>query len=175
DPKGGPEDPQGEMDTPAGAQLLRAVAEVQGQFSQEETASLGGEPGAGGDDRAKPVLKPDSPVLMTSRFEPKDTAAAFSALDRLAKMPDAEVRGGTVDLNGMRSEGDFLTLRLGRDVPIPASALDQKVKELVALLAAEAPTVKLRLDGIAFPSGRDLMAFCDAAGEDFDRIVWKQD
>jgi hypothetical protein len=112
---------------------------------------------------------------MTSRFEPKDTAAAFSALDRLAKMPDAEVRGGIVDLNGMRSEDDFLTLRLGRDVPVPASALDQKVKELVALLAAEAPTVKLRLDAISFPSGRDLMAFCDAAGEDFDRIAWKQD
>ena len=49
------------------------------------------------------------------------------------------------------------------------------MKELVALLAAEAPTVKLRLDAIAFPSGRDLMAFCDAAGEDFDRIDWKQD
>jgi len=49
------------------------------------------------------------------------------------------------------------------------------VKELAALLAAEAPTVKLRLDGIAFPSGRDLMAFCDASGEDFDRVAWKQD
>jgi len=174
DPKGAPEVPHAEMDAPAGAQLLRAVAEVQGQFSQEETASLTSGPSPKGDGGAKPQLKPDSPVLMTSRFEPKDTAAAFSALDRLAKMPNAEVRGGIVDLNGMRSEDDFLTLRLGRDVPVPANALDQKVKELVALLAAEAPTVKLRLDAISFPSGRDLMAFCDAAGEDFDRIAWKQ-
>ena len=95
DPKGGPEVPHGEMDAPAGAKRLRAVAEVEGQFSQEETAPLATESATGGDGRAKPVLKPDAPVLMTSRFEPKDTAAAFSALDRLAKMPDAEVRGGT--------------------------------------------------------------------------------
>lgn len=78
-------------------------------------------------------------------------------------------------MNGTRSEDDFLTLRLGRDVPVPAAALDQKVKELVALLAAPAPTVKLRLDAIAFPSGRDLMAFCDAFELDFDRVAWTQD
>ena len=35
-------------------------------------------------------------------------------------------------------------------LPIPAAALDQKVKDLVALLAADAPTVKLRLDGLPF-------------------------
>jgi len=112
---------------------------------------------------------------MTSRFEPKDTAAAFLALDRLSKLPDAKVFGGTVDLNGTRSEGDFLTLRLGRDVAMPAAALDQKVKELAGLLAASAPTVKLRLDGIAFSSGRDLMTFCDAFDLDFDRVEWKQE
>jgi hypothetical protein len=112
---------------------------------------------------------------MTSRFEPKDTAAAFSALDRLAKLPDAKVFGGTLELNGTRSEGDFLTLRLGRDVAMPASALDSKVKELAALLNASAPTVKVRLDSIAFPSGRDLTAFCDASELDFDRVEWKQE
>ena len=37
------------------------------------------------------------------------------------------------------------------------------------------PSVKLRLDGIAFPSGRDLTRFCDDLGEDFDRVEWKQD
>jgi hypothetical protein len=112
---------------------------------------------------------------MTSRFEPKDTAAAFSALQRLAALPEARVLGGSVELLGARSENDFLTLRLGRDVPVPASALDQKVKNLLTLLAAPAPTVKLRLDGIAFPSGRDLMNFCDAVGEDFDRVTWTQE
>jgi len=80
-----------------------------------------------------------------------------------------------VDLNGLRSEADFLTLRLGRDVPLAASDLDRLVKELAALLSAEAPAVKLRLDGIAFPSGRDLTRFCDDSGEDFDRVDWKQD
>jgi hypothetical protein len=58
---------------------------------------------------------------------------------------------------------------------VPAAALDQKVKELAALLNATAPTVKLRLDGIAFPSGRDLMAFCDAFELDFDRVEWTQE
>lgn len=69
----------------------------------------------------------------------------------------------------------FLTLRLGRDVTVPAAALDRKVKELSELLAAAALTVKLRLDGIAFPSGRDLMKFCDDLGIDFDQVEWKQD
>jgi hypothetical protein len=178
DPKTGPEVSRGEIDAPKDARRLRVVAEVQGQFSPEESAALttGAAEGVGRFPMpAKAALKADAPVTMTSRFEPKDTAAAFSALDRLAKIPDARVFGGTVELNGMRSEADFLTLRLGRDVAIPAASLDQKVKELAALLSAAAPTVKLRLDGIAFPSGRDLMGFCDAAGEDFDSVEWKQD
>jgi hypothetical protein len=170
--------PHGEMDAPPGAKQLRTVAEVGGQFSQEETAPLAtgmDDTGANGGLRPKPVLKPDSAAKMTSRFEPKDTAAAFSALGRLAKLPEVKVFGGTVDINGTRSEGDFLTLRLGRDVAMPAVALDQKVKEFAALLNATAPTVKLRLDGIAFPSGRDLMAFCDAFELDFDRVEWTQE
>ena len=32
-------------------------------------------------------------LTMTSRFEPRDTAAAFSALDRLAKIARREVFG----------------------------------------------------------------------------------
>jgi hypothetical protein len=68
-----------------------------------------------------------------------------------------------------------LTLRLGRDVPLAAADLDKVVKELARLLSAEAPTVKVRLDGIAFPTGRDLTRFCDDSGEDFDRVDWKQD
>ena len=178
DPRQGPEVPHAEIDVPAKAKKLRVIAELAGRFSEEQSAPLAtGMDDAGGwnSGAQKAQLKPDAPVTMTSRFEPKDTAAAFSALERLAKMPDAKVLGGAVDLNGTRSENDFLTLRLGRDVPVPAAALDQRVKELLALLAADAPTVKLRLDGIAFPSGRDLMAFCDAAGEDFDRVAWKQD
>ena len=175
DPRTGPEVPHGEIAAPPDARKLRVIAELNGQFSQEETAPLATGMDDGPFNPGRPKLKPDAPVTMTSKFEPKDTAAAFSALDRLAKLPDAKVLGGTIDLNGMRSEADFLTLRLGRDVPVPAAALDQKVKDLLALLSADAPTVKLRLDGIAFPSGRDLMAFCDAAGEDFDRVAWNQD
>ncbi|KYG22519.1 ATPase AAA [Bradyrhizobium sp. AT1] len=178
DPKGGPEVPHGDMDAPAGAKQLRVVAAVNGQFGPEETAPLAsGMDDTGGPRLPQPkaALKPDAAATMTSRFEPKDTAAAFSALDRLAKLPDAKVFGGTVDLNGARSEGDFLTLRLGRDVALPAAALDQKVKELATLLASSAPTVKLRLDGIAFSSGRDLMTFCDAFDLDFDRVEWKQE
>jgi hypothetical protein len=178
DPKTGPEVPCGEIDAPKDAKKLRVVAEVNGQFSNEETAALvTGVSDAGGGRPTPPAaeLKPDFPAMMTSRFEPKDTAAAFAALDRLAKSPGVKVFGGTVELNGERSEADFLTLRLGRDVAVSATALDQKVKELVELLSAPAPTVKLRLDGIACPSGRELMIFCDASGEDFDRVTWKQD
>jgi hypothetical protein len=178
DPKIGAEAARGEMDAPPGAKQLRVVAEVNGQFSPEETAPLAAsidEAGGKGFAPPKAALKPDAAAAMTSRVEPKDTATAFSALDRLAKLPGAMVFGGTVDLNGTRSEGDFLTLRLGRDVAIPATTLDQKVKELVALLNVSAPTVKLRLDGIAFPSGRDLMAFCDAFELDFNSVEWKQE
>lgn len=177
DPRTGPEVSAGEVDAPAGASRLRAVAALGGQFSEEETARLAGELGeaAGAPPTPKPALKPDAPATMTARFEPKDTAAAFAALDRLAKMPDARILGGSAELNGRRSEEDYLTFRLGRDVPLPAAELYRLVKALADLLAVAAPTVKLRLDGILFPSGRDLMAFCDAAGEDFDRVTWRQD
>jgi hypothetical protein len=60
-------------------------------------------------------------------------------------------------------------------VPLAASDLDRVVKELATLLSAQTPTVKLRLDGLAFPTGRDLTRFCDDSGEDFDRVDWKQD
>jgi hypothetical protein len=176
DPRQGPEVPHGEIDAPPAARRLRVVAELDGRFSEEQSAPLAmGLEDPGGARHPRPALKPDAPVTMTSRFEPKDTAAAFSALQRLAALPEARVLGGSVELLGTRSENDFLTLRLGRDVPVPASALDQKVKNLLTLLAAPAPTVKLRLDGIAFPSGRDLMNFCDAVGEDFDRVTWTQE
>lgn len=177
DPRQAPEVPHGEIDAPADAKRLRVIAELNGQFSEEETAPLatGMDDAGGRAPTPKAPLKPDAPVTITSRFEPADTAAAFLALDRLAKMAGATLHGGTVEVNGTRSEHDFLTLRLGRDVPVPAAALDQKVKDLVALLAAPAPTVKLRLDALAFPSGRDLMAFCDAFELDFDRVAWTQD
>ncbi|MGO9431398.1 DUF499 domain-containing protein [Rhodoblastus sp.] len=177
DPKNGTQ-VQSEIEAPRGASQLRVVAEIGGQFSSEETASLatGAEDGGGRSvTPVKAVLKLDSPAIMTSRFEPKDTAAAFSALDRLAKIKDTKALGGSIELNGMRSENDFLTLRLGSEVAVTADNLDRMVKVLVAVLSAETPTVKLRLHGIAFPSGRDLTKFCDECGEDFDRVEWKQD
>jgi hypothetical protein len=177
DPKIGPV-VGADIDAPAGATRLRAVAEINGQYSEEESAPLQtgmNDSGGGTYNPVKPTLKPDSPATMTSRFEPKDTAAAFSALDRLAKTPDVRILGGSIEVNGARAEGDFLTLRLGRDVPVPAADLDTLVKSLVEKLNASAPTVKLRLDGIAFPSGRELTAFCDATGEDFDRVMWTQE
>jgi hypothetical protein len=172
DPKIGPM-VGAEVDVPKEATRLRTVAEVNGQFSQEESAPL--QAGAGEGTSPKQVLKPDSPAVMTSRFEPKDTAAAFSVLDRLAKTPNVHILGGSIDVNGGRSEADFLTLRLGRDVPVFASDLDALLKSLVEKLNAPAPNVKLRIDSIAFPTGRDLTRFCDESGEDFDRVEWKQD
>jgi hypothetical protein len=173
DPKAGPV-VGAEIDAPAGATKLRAVAEVAGQFSEEESAPLT----TGMDDagvKPKATLKPDAPVTMTSRFEPKDTAAAFSALDRLAKTAGAQILGGSIEVNGGRLAGDYLTLRVGQDVKVGAVELDALVKTLVGTLNASTPTVKLRIDGIAFPSGRDLTAFCDASGEDFDRVTWLQE
>ncbi len=177
DPKTGPA-VGAEVDAPKGAKRLRAVAEVNGQFSQEESAPLQtglDDGGGGGFTPPKEALKPDAPAVMTSRFEPKDTAAAFSALDRLAKTPDVHILGGSIEVNGTRAEADFVTLRLGRDVPFLANDLDALAKTLVEKLNAPAPNVKLRLDGIAFPSGRDLTRFCDDTGVDFDRVEWKQD
>jgi hypothetical protein len=63
---------------------------------------------------------------------------------------------------------------MGADVPIPAVDLDKFVKDLVEELVAAAPTVKLRLHGIEFASGRELAKFCDDMGVDFDRVTWDQ-
>lgn len=175
DPRSSAAVPHGDMRAPTSATQVRAIAEIGGQFGQEETAPLTPAKVGPGEPPPRPALKPDQPAVMTSRFEPRDTAAAFTALDRLAKISGAKVHGGSAEVSSTRGENDHLTLRLGRDVAIDAAVLDQKVKELAAILAAEAPTVKLRLDTVAFPSGRDLMAFCDEAGMDFDRVEWRQD
>ena len=179
DPRRGAEMPHGEIDAPQEAERLRVVAEIGGQFSEEDITPLHAGLADAGAGRLTPppkaAMKPDAPTTMTSKFEPKDTAAAFAALDRLGKTPGAKVLGGSVELNGGRLEHDFLNLRLGRDVPIPAQDIDRVVKDLLTLLASAAPMVKLTLYGISFPSGRELMAFCDACGEDFDRVLWQQD
>lgn len=177
EPKTGPVVPHGEMAVPPGARWLRAVAELGGQFSEEAFAEFttGLRDGSGPHPPTpSPTLKPDAPARQTSRFEPQDTAAAWAALDRLAKIPNTVVHGGSADVSGGRSEADFLTLRLGRDVPIPAASLDRQVKELAALLAAPSTTLKLQLYGIGFPSGRDLTNFCDQSGLDFDTVRWQQ-
>jgi hypothetical protein len=179
DPRQGPEVPAGEMDAPKGARQLRVIAEVAGQFGQEESAPLGGFEEAStrgpAGPSSRPALKPDAPVRMTSRYESKDTAAAFASLDRLAKMTDAKVHGGGIELNGNRSEDDYMSLRFGGLVGLPSAELDRSVKEMVRLLGAPEPMVKLTLRQIAFASGRDLTNFCDASGEDFDRVEWKQE
>jgi hypothetical protein len=177
DPRTGPVVPHAEIDAPVDAVTLRVVAELDGRFSEEQSASLvTGMSGVGGRAPRPPnPLRADSPVTMTSRFEPRDTASASAALDRLSKLPDAAVRGGSVELNGGRSEADFLTLRFGAAIRIPADTLKAQVEALRGVLAATAPTLKLRLDSIAFPSGRDFQAFCDATGQDFDRVTWEQE
>ena len=91
-------------------------------------------------------------ATMTSRFEPKDTAAAFSALDRLAKIPDAKVLGGSVELNGQAIRRRFPDLcGSGETSPFAATELDRSVKELARLLDAPQPDGQIALDAIAFP------------------------
>ena len=102
---------------PKDASKLRVVAEISGQFSPEEGAPLRGleDRPDGGYGPARTPLKLDVPATLTTRIEPKDTAQAFSALDRLAKTPGAVVLGGKIELNGGRSETDFIdyTYRTG--------------------------------------------------------------
>jgi hypothetical protein len=177
DPRSGPVIDHAEIEAPAGATRVRVVAEIDGQFGEEESAPLqGGVSDVGRPyDHTRPNLKLDAPSTLTSRFEPKDTAGAFSALDWLAKALDVRVRGGSVEVNGGRSEQDHLTLRMGGDVPIPAVDLDSFVKNLVDKLGADAPTLKLRLDKIEFSSGQQLKSFCDTMGVDFDGVRWDQE
>jgi hypothetical protein len=167
-----------EVDAPDGATLLRAVAECDGRFSAEETAPLDGgsrdgSPGAFTPPKA--ALKLDRPAKLVSRVTPKDTATAFLALDRLAKTPGATVRGASLEATGQRSEGDYLSLRVGADVPITGADLDALAKRLIERLGAPTPVLSLRLDSIDFPSGRDLTAFCDVLELDFDAISWRQE
>jgi hypothetical protein len=177
DPKGAPPLASLEIEAPHDASKLRVVAEISGQFSPEEGAPLRGlEDGPdGGYGPARTPLKLDASATLTTRTEPKDTAQAFSALDRLAKTPGAVVLGGKIELNGGRSETDFIDIRIGRDVGVSGGDLDVLVKGLVDLLKAGSPTVKLRLDNVSFPSGRELSGFCDLLGEDFERVTFKQD
>ena len=64
DPRAGPVVPTGEIDAPKGARQLACIAEVDGSFSQEESAPLGGghEEVREAHDTAEAGLKPDAPV-----------------------------------------------------------------------------------------------------------------
>jgi hypothetical protein len=178
DPRTGPFVPHAEIDAPSDATRLRVVAELDGRFSEEQSAPLSISTSTNGSGGPVPIpkadLRRDSPATMTSRFEPRDTAAASAALDSLAKLTGVTIRGGSAEVNGGRSEGDYLTLRFGGSVPFSAEALAAQVELLRNALAAPAPTLKLRLDVIDFPSGRDLQDFCDKTGQDFDRVTWRQ-
>lgn len=166
-----------ELDAPPHALRLRVVAEVNGQFSPEEDASFQTrvrDSGEGDHGSPKPTLNSDAPATITSCFRPKNTAAAFSALDCLAKVPGATV-AGSVEVKASRVENDYLVFRVGHGVAIPAAELDTMAKTLQRLLGASEPILELRLDKIAFPSGRDLARFCDDTGQDFDHINWTQE
>lgn len=177
DPANAPALSKLEVDAPQGAKQLRAVAKVGSQAGLEEVAPLttGMDDGSGGTKPARAPLKPDAPATLTSRTEPKDTGLAFKALDMLAKITGAVVHGGSIELSGSRSEADYLTLRIGRDVGIEGADLAPLVKTLVERLKADQPVLKLRLDSVNFPSGRELSTFCDMLGEDFERVSWKQE
>jgi hypothetical protein len=177
DPSNAPALSKLEVDAPQGAKQLRVIAKVGSQACPEEVASLatGMDDGHGGAKPARAPLKPDVPAALTSRTEPKDTGLAFKALDMLAKTTGTVVYGGAIELSGGRSEGDYLTLRIGRDVGIEGADLAPLVKTLVEQLKADQPVLKLRLDSVNFPSGRELSAFCDMLGEDFERVSWKQE
>jgi hypothetical protein len=164
-----------EMDSPKSATKLRVIARVGEQTSEEETAPLDGKSESGGYAKVTPALRPDAPAMLTSRIEINDTALAFKALDRLAKTPDAVVFGGWVEAKGGRAENDYLSLRVGRDVGIAGADLDALAKTLVERLKADSPKLNLRLDSVSFPNGRELESFCDLVGEDFARILWKQE
>ena len=179
DPKTGPEVPHGEIDAPKGATRLRVVAEVDGQFSQEETALARDRHGRrrwpaahAAQGRAEARCAGD----MTSRFEPKDTAAAFAALDRLAKIPGAKVLGG-IDRSERRAVGGGFSdaaprprrAGSGRD---PRRRGSRNLVETAGRAGAHGEIAARRhcLSVRARPDG-----FCDASGEDFDRVEWKQD
>lgn len=177
DPRAGPVVALAELDAPADAVRLRAVAELDGRFGEEATAPLAtgmGDAG-GGRLKAKPALRLDWPVTMTSRFEPADTASASAALARLGQLPGAVVRNGSIELGGGRSEPDYVVLRFGTPAGIAAATLATQVEAMRAMLGAPAPSLKLGLGAIVFPSGREFEAFCDAANLDFDRVTWEQE
>ncbi len=176
DPKRAPA-VSGVVEAPADARILRTVAEITGQFSTEETANLAGgmSEGPGAGFKPKIPLKLDAPASLTSSFVTNDTAAAYKALGRLGAIIGTNVCGGSITISGPATEDQYLTLRIGKGVSIKALDLEVILKSLVDKVGSEAPAVNLRLDGITFPSGRDLKNFCDETGLDFDRLSWEQE
>lgn len=149
------------------------VARLGERVSEEETAPLGLNEAGGSTPKAP--LRPDAPATLTSRIEINDTAKAFKALDKLAKTPGAIVLGGKVEVSGGRAEEDYLSLRLGKHVGVGGAELDALVKKLGELLKADPLKLHLQLHGISFPTGKELQDFCDYVGEDFGRVIWKQE
>lgn len=167
----------GSIVAPSDAHLARIMAELGTVRSAEEVVTLAGR-GLADDPGRRPEPSPrlddNLPATMTSRHEAAGTKDTWVALGLLRDIPGTRVLGGQLTLKGQADEESYVTLRLGASVPLPGTELHALAQRLADLSGWADPVANLRLDGVAFESGRDLQRFAAECGMDWERVKWRQ-
>ncbi|MCW5702705.1 MAG: ATP-binding protein [Bradyrhizobium sp.] len=145
--------------------LLRVLAE-EGDISVENSFEFG--PLRNG-MREKPqtlseLVDPARPASLIKRIERTDTQTSFELINHM-KETHASALGAvlTVGLGDTSS-----MLRIGRDAPVQGAAIERAAVFLRELLNDERAAVALRLDGLAFLTGADMLVLVDATHEPVD-------
>lgn len=148
--------------------LLRVLAE-DGDISVEESFEFGRQrtglqerPQTLSDlvDRAKPAS-------LIKRIERTDTQTSFELINHMKAARASAV--GAVLTVGL---GDTSTmLRIGRDAPVQGAAIERAASLMRELVGDERAAVTLRLDGLTFPTGADLLGLVDATHEAVDPVT----
>jgi hypothetical protein len=155
----------GPVSLPAQGGLLRVLAE-EGDISAEESFEFG--PQRTGLRERQQTLSElvdrAKPASLVKRIERTDTQTSFELINHM-KVAHASAIGVVLTV-GL---GDTSTmLRIGRDAPVQGAAIERAATFMRELLGDERAAVALRLDGLAFPTGADLLGLVDAIHEPVD-------
>lgn len=155
----------GPVAIPAQGGLLRVLAE-EGDVSVEESFEFAPQR-KGSQERPqtlRDLVDPAKPASLLKRIERTDTQTSFELINHM-KTAHASAVGAVLTV-GL---GDTSTmLRVGREAPVPGTAIERAASFLRELLGDDRAAVALRLDGLAFPTGADLLVLVDAIHEPVD-------
>jgi len=158
----------GEVMVPAGTEILLAVAEAAGEWSDVRRVPI---PRADDDG---PGIDPTRPAEWRHALRCPDRHRSFEVLGILKRF-EARLCGAQLTADKPGSSEDWVTLSFGNGVQKPAADIEAQALALAALLGVEAqPGLALQARRMAFPSGQALIEAARELGEPLNPEFVKQ-